>query len=81
MNIGAMVRIHDSAEEEAADEELTKEFAPQEMPMQTEPPPTTSTAATTTKEAKESLKDVVVNKVIDVKDVVKAKVMKETGSE
>ncbi|EYC36296.1 hypothetical protein Y032_0911g3005 [Ancylostoma ceylanicum] len=74
-----MVRIHDSAEEEAADEELTKEFAPQEMPMQTEPPPTTSTAATTTKEAKESLKDVVVNKVIDVKDVVKAKVMKETG--
>uniref|UniRef100_A0A1I7X149 Synaptotagmin n=1 Tax=Heterorhabditis bacteriophora TaxID=37862 RepID=A0A1I7X149_HETBA len=27
----------------------------------------------------ESLKDVVVNKVIDVKDVVKAKVMKETG--
>ncbi|EYC36298.1 hypothetical protein Y032_0911g3005 [Ancylostoma ceylanicum] len=79
INIGAMVRIHDSAEEEAADEELTKEFAPQEMPMQTEPPPTTSTAATTTKEAKESLKDVVVNKVIDVKDVVKAKVMKETG--
>ncbi|KIH62859.1 hypothetical protein ANCDUO_06854 [Ancylostoma duodenale] len=74
-----MVRIHDSAEDEAAtDEELTKEFAPQEMPMQTEPPPTTSTAATTTKE---SLKDVVVNKVIDVKDVVKAKVMKETGSE
>lgn len=43
-----MVRIHDSAEDEApeaADEELTKEFAPQEMPMQTEPPPTTSTIA------------------------------------
>lgn len=29
---------------------------------------------------KESLKDVVMGKVIDVKDVVKAKVMKETGS-
>ncbi|KAJ1357932.1 DNA-binding protein snt1 [Parelaphostrongylus tenuis] len=71
-----MVRIHDSEEDEAPDEELTKEFAPQEMPMQTEPPPTTSTAETTTKE---SLKDVVLGKVIDVKDVVKSKVMKETG--
>ncbi|KAE9417561.1 hypothetical protein Angca_008272, partial [Angiostrongylus cantonensis] len=79
-----MVRIHDSEENEAPDEELTKEFAPQEMPMQTEPPPTTSTAdkekkliyRTTTKE---SLKDVVLGKVIDVKDVVKSKVMKETG--
>ncbi|ETN74094.1 C2 domain protein [Necator americanus] len=76
-----MVRIHDSAED-GAEEELTKEFAPQEMPMQTEPPSTTSTTTTTTTiptTTKESLKDVVVNKVIDVKDVVKAKVMKETG--
>ncbi|KAK5975473.1 Synaptotagmin 1 [Trichostrongylus colubriformis] len=73
-----MVRINDSAEDEAPDEELTKEVAPQEMPMQTEPPPTTSTSTTTTT-TKESLKDVVMGKVIDVKDVVKAKVMKETG--
>ncbi|WKX97003.1 hypothetical protein Q1695_013007 [Nippostrongylus brasiliensis] len=73
-----MVHINESNEDEAPDEELTKEFTPQEMPMQTEPPPTTSTASTTTT-TKESLKDVVVGKVIDVKDVVKAKVMKETG--
>ncbi|PIO70800.1 hypothetical protein TELCIR_07327, partial [Teladorsagia circumcincta] len=73
-----MVRINDSAEDEAPDDELTKEVAPQEMPMQTEPPPTTSTSTTTTT-TKESLKDVVMGKVIDVKDVVKAKVMKETG--
>lgn len=74
----AMVHINDSTEDEAPDEELTKEFAPQEMPMQTEPPPSTSTTTTTTT-TKESLKDVVMGKVIDVKDVVKAKVMKETG--
>ncbi|XGW10598.1 hypothetical protein V3C99_012248 [Haemonchus contortus] len=73
-----MVRINDSAEDEAPEEELTKEVAPEEMPMQTEPPPTTSTSTTTTT-TKESLKDVVMGKVIDVKDVVKAKVMKETG--
>ncbi|KJH42761.1 C2 domain protein [Dictyocaulus viviparus] len=71
-----MVRIHDSTEDEAPDEDLTREFAPEEMPMQTEPPPTTSTATTTTKE---TMKDIVLGKVIDVKDVVKAKVMKETG--
>ncbi|CAJ0606377.1 unnamed protein product [Cylicocyclus nassatus] len=78
-----MVRVHDSAEEDAPEEELTKEFAPKDMPMQTEPPSTTSTTPAAPTTTKESLKDVVVNKVvnkvIDVKDVVKAKVMKETG--
>lgn len=75
-----MVRVHNlpQQEEPDPDEDLNKEFAPKEMPMQSTAAPT---AAPTTGESMPSkIKDAVVNKVIDVKDVVKAKVMKETGS-
>ncbi|CAD6192050.1 unnamed protein product [Caenorhabditis auriculariae] len=75
--IGVMVKIHDFSEDDdaGAEEELTKEFVPNDAPMET----STKAAITEATTTGESIKDVVVSKVIDVKDVVKAKVMKETG--
>ncbi|CAL2032520.1 hypothetical protein CAEBREN_32094 [Caenorhabditis brenneri] len=65
-----------SGGDEKEDEDLTKEFAPEEAPMEETTTQAVKQVATTTKE---TLKDVVVNKVIDVKDVVKEKVMQQTG--
>ncbi|EFP07527.1 CRE-SNT-1 protein [Caenorhabditis remanei] len=65
-----------SGGDEEKDEDLTKEFVMDEAPMEETATQVVKQVATTTKE---TLKDVVVNKVIDVKDVVKEKVMQQTG--
>ncbi|CAJ0581499.1 unnamed protein product, partial [Mesorhabditis spiculigera] len=76
-----MPRIIESEMEEDEDQDMNKEFAPDEMPMER----VTSTIASKTTEAvtKESFlakaKDTVVDTAVDLKDKVKLKVMKETG--
>uniref|UniRef100_A0A1I7TV48 Synaptotagmin n=1 Tax=Caenorhabditis tropicalis TaxID=1561998 RepID=A0A1I7TV48_9PELO len=72
-----MVKLDFSSDgDEDKDEDLTKEFVMDEAPMEETTTQVVKQVATTTKE---TLKDVVVNKVIDVKDVVKEKVMQQTG--
>ncbi|CAI4221611.1 unnamed protein product [Auanema sp. JU1783] len=52
--------------------DMTREFVPQDAPMQT-------TTMETIRSTQESVKDVLMDKVLNVKDAVKNKVMKETG--
>ncbi|CAO4364784.1 unnamed protein product [Caenorhabditis nigoni] len=66
-----------SGGDEEEDKDLTKEFVMDETPMEEEA--TTQAVKQVATTTKETLKDVVVNKVIDVKDVVKEKVMQQTG--
>lgn len=65
-----------SGGDEEKDEDLTKEFVMDEAPMEETTTQVVKQVATTTKE---TLKDAVVNKMMDVKDVVKEKVMQQTG--